>query len=89
MTVRVIYRAQFRTAASVAEEELPLSADSSLSSLWTEIVRRHPNLQPILLRDDGSRREAVLVFVNDLPAPDSHPLVTGDVVTLLAPMAGG
>jgi len=89
MTVRVIYRAQFRTAANLAEEVLPLTAGSLLTSLLTEIVRRHPSLEPLLLRDDGSRREAVLIFVNDFAADDSRPLVTGDVVTLLAPMAGG
>lgn len=89
MSVRVIYRAQFRTAANMAEEELPLSAVATLAALLTEIGRRHPSLEPLLFREDGSRREAVLIFINDITTDDSRPLVTGDVVTLLTPMAGG
>lgn len=87
MTIRVCYRAQFRTVTRKAEENFPPLAN--VAELLAEIARRYPPLSALLFHPDRTRRPWALVLVNDQPADDSQPIPANAVVTLLAPMAGG
>jgi molybdopterin converting factor small subunit len=91
MNVRVHYLAQLRAATSgVATETVELPPPAAVADLVNRLIERHGEaFRRIVVREDGQPRQPILYFVNDDQAVWSHSLHADDVVTLLAPMAGG
>lgn len=85
--IRVRYWAAARSAAGVAEEEIPVERQLSLTALLAEVVRRH---------GDSRLADVVKVcsvLVGEQPVssgdPDAVVVRPGDTVELLPPFAGG
>jgi molybdopterin converting factor small subunit len=91
MKVSINYLAQVKRAAGVAAEQVELDRPCSAPELAARLAREHgPALRALLLDADGRLQPAVLLFVGDEQVgADAAPLRDGDVVTVLAPMAGG
>ena len=91
MKVAVHYQAQLRTAAGRASTSVELPAGATLTDLIGKLVQEHDDgFRRILLDDAGRLRSSILLFVGDEQCRgQARPLRDGDVVTLLAPMAGG
>lgn len=79
MRITIHYLAQIKRAIGVATETIELEADATLHSLVQELARRHGAVFD----------SALLFFVNDEHATKETRLADNDVVTILAPMAGG
>ncbi len=93
MNIQIRYQSQIKSAAGVAGEEIELRAAAGLRELIDTVVARHGDkLRSALFAPEGKLQPTILVFVGDNQvdaADESLHLVEGDVVTLLAPMAGG
>ncbi|MCC6420317.1 MAG: MoaD family protein [Gemmataceae bacterium] len=91
MRVAVKYLAQVKQATGRASEAVELESGSSIQDLVRRLADRHGEALRRLLLRDGRLHDSILLFVGaeqvrwDSPAP----LSDGDVVTVLAPMAGG
>lgn len=77
----LLYFAQARRVTGLASEPLSTSAPLTADQLWTEILRRHPDLallHPVIR----------LARNGEFAAPDVlfHP---GDEVALIPPVSGG
>ena len=84
MKVTVRYQTQLRRALGVDSERVEVAPGCRLTDLLVQLTQRH---------GEQFRRlsAAVLCFVGDkqvMPA-QAPPLEEGEVITLLAPMAGG
>jgi molybdopterin converting factor small subunit len=91
MTITVRYKTQVKRAAGIAGEVVDVDG-GSLQQLLQHLAARHGDaFRQLLVRDDGALQESILVFVGErqVVASSAIPLRDGDVVTLLAPMAGG
>ncbi|MCI0463163.1 MAG: MoaD/ThiS family protein [Gemmataceae bacterium] len=91
MRVAVKYMAQVRQAAGRADEVLELESGCSLRDLVHRLTARHgPALERLLLSGDRLH-DSILLFVSDEQVRWETPrsLKDGDIVTVLAPMAGG
>ncbi len=94
MRLRVQYTAQLRSALGRAEEEIELPEGSNVSDLLahltTEVCRE---AAPFLLTPSGDIQPSLLVAVNAgaVLAREAQgvQIRSGDVVTLLLPIAGG
>jgi molybdopterin converting factor small subunit len=92
MKVVVRYMAQLRQAAGRAGEEIDLDGPCSLPDLLRRLAGRHGEpFGRLLLDAGGSLQPSILLFVGDEQVGAGAPvqLRDGDVITLLAPMAGG
>jgi molybdopterin converting factor small subunit len=92
MRVSVRYMTQLRTATGTAAETVDVEAPCTAADLVAQIAAHHgAALRRLLLDADGRLHPAILVFVGDVQDDprESVPLKEGDVVTLLAPVAGG
>ncbi len=92
MRITVKYMAQLKQAAGVAGETLDLPPECTIDDVGRALVERHGDLIcPILFRDNGTPHPAMLFFVGDEQVRPGVSLTfkDGDVVTILAPMAGG
>ena len=92
MKIAVKYQTQIKRAAGLGGETVELGGDGSLRNLLQELAaRRGDAFRLLVLREDGMPRDTILVFVGDhqVTARSAVALREGDVVTLLAPMAGG
>jgi molybdopterin converting factor small subunit len=92
MKIAVKYQTQIKRAAGLAGESVELGGDGSLRQLLLELAaRRGEAFRHLVLREDGMPQDAILVFVGDRQVTTSAAVALreGDVVTLLAPMAGG
>lgn len=90
--VRVRYVAQLKVAAGRHEEQVSLAAAPTLHDLLRVLAEsRGERLREFLLATDGSPRSSLVIAVGDEHAARgaNRELRAGDVVTLLAPMAGG
>jgi molybdopterin converting factor small subunit len=88
MSVTVRFSGQARDAAGVASLT---SVAARVDELLKELARANDALRPLLLRPDGSPSPSLLVVVGDeqVRVDDPRPLKTGDVVTVMTPIAGG
>jgi molybdopterin converting factor small subunit len=89
--VAIHYLAQVRRAAGRASEALDLGSGCSVQELVRYVVDRHGEaLRRLLLRGEALH-ESILLFVGEEQVRWETPvaLKEGDVVTVLAPMAGG
>lgn len=92
MRVRVNYLAQVKRAAGVAEEAADLAPEGSLRDLLAVLADRHgADFRRLVLDPQGRVQPTLLFFVGDeqLRPECDRPLRDGEVVTILAPMAGG
>ena len=85
MRITVRYMAQVKRAAGVAAEQVELPDSCLLRDLLARLAERHGEPLRQLLGP------ALLIFVGDEQANpgEAVALKDGDVVTVLAPMAGG
>jgi molybdopterin converting factor small subunit len=91
MTITVKYQTQVKRAAGIAGEVVEVDG-GSVPQLLQHLAARHGDaLRRLLICDDGAPQESILVFVGErqVAASAADLLRDGDVVTLLAPMAGG
>lgn len=93
MKLRVQYTAQLRTATGRPEEVVELPEGSSLAALLGHLAANLDGAASHLLSADGQAHRSLLIVVNDSAIASHHAaatlLRTGDVVTLLPPIAGG
>jgi len=79
--VRVVYFGMAKDLAGRKEEELSLAAPASVDDLVSETERRHAGLKRL--------RGLARVAVNDELVGDGIPLLGGERVAILPPVAGG
>lgn len=79
--MRILYFAQARRAAGISAEEFPAAKPLAAADLWTELLRRHPDLAPL--------RPATRLARNGEFAPDHATFHPGDEVALIPPVSGG
>ncbi len=91
MKVAVKYVAQVRQATGRAAEALELESSCSLQELVHRLTARHGEALRRLLLSGDTLHDSILLFVGDEQVrwETPRPLKDGDVVTVLAPMAGG
>lgn len=91
MTVTIKYMAQVKMAAGVASEQVELDQPCTAIDLVQQRAQQGGEaLRRALLRD-GRLQPTILLFVGDqqVDPASPRPLQDGDLVTVLAPMAGG
>jgi molybdopterin converting factor small subunit len=91
MTVQVRYVAQVRHAAGVGSEDVEVDGPCSVQELVARRAREREALGKVLLGPDGGLQPTILLFLGEeqVGRGEDRPLRDGDVVTVLAPMAGG
>ncbi len=92
MRIAVKYLAQVRQAAGCPAEALDVEGGCSLPELVRRVADRHGEpLRRLLLNAAGGPHDSLLLFVGDeqVRGGAAVELKDGDVVTVLAPMAGG
>jgi len=92
MRVAVQYLAQVRQAAGCASEAVELDGGCSAGELVRWLAEQHGGpLRRLLLGPAGAPHDSLLVFVGEeqVRFPAQRELHEGEVVTVLAPMAGG
>jgi molybdopterin converting factor small subunit len=92
MRITVKYMAQLRQAAGVAGEAIDIAAPCTADDLLRQLAeRRGDAFRRIVLTDEGRVQSALLLFVGDeqIRSGMLHDFHDDDVVTILAPMAGG
>lgn len=92
MKVVVRYLAQIKQAAGRAEDVLNLAGPRSPAEVIAQIARQNQDtLRSLLLNASGDVQATLLLFVNDQQVDPLQPadLREGDILTILAPMAGG
>lgn len=80
-SVRVLAFAGVRDAVGMAEFELPLSAQTTAAALLSSIVSQFPVLGPF--------QSMVRLAINGSYACAEDPVLPGDEVALIPPVAGG
>lgn len=90
MQVTVHYFAQLKRAAGVGSETVSLPSEVTLAQLVMQVAGNHDEaFRALVLDDSGQPQRALLYAVGDDQADLGRQLRNGDVVTILAPMAGG
>lgn len=94
MRLRVQYTAQLRAAVGRAEEEIDVPEGSNLAELLLRVASEMcRDAAGYLLAPGGELQPSLLVAVNDRAISTSEavtvPINSGDVVTLMPPIAGG
>ncbi len=90
MQVTLHYFAQLKRAAGAAEESVTLENGATLRDLVRRLAERHDEgFRQMVLDMVGEPQRALLYAIGDKQADLSQPLADADVVTILAPMAGG
>jgi molybdopterin converting factor small subunit len=92
MRVAVKYLAQVKQAAGCTSEAVEVDAGCSLRGLVRRLAERHGEpLCGLLLGPTGTPHDSLLVFLGDEQVrwEAARDLRDGDVITVLAPMAGG
>jgi sulfur-carrier protein len=90
MQITVHYFAQLKRAAGVAVDSVAVDASTTLAQLVTHLAGRHDGaFRSLVLDAAGLPQRSLLYAVGDDQAELDCVLRDGDVVTILAPMAGG
>lgn len=88
MKITVIYHAQIRRLAGVAEEGVELPEGATVA----DAVRRAPGAAAaaeLLFDAEGRLQPVILTVLNGVPAAPSRALRDGDTLALFSPVAGG
>jgi molybdopterin converting factor small subunit len=91
MKITVKYQTQVKRAAGIAGESVEIDG-GFLQHLLQRLAERHSDaFRRLVVQADGTPQESILVFVGERQVTSAAPVALrdGDVVTLLAPMAGG
>ncbi len=90
MQVTVHYFAQLKRAAGVSQEAGALAPGDTLAQLVRQLAQTHDDtFRAMVLDAAGQPQRALLYAVGDAQADLDRVLCDGDVITILAPMAGG
>ena len=90
MQVTVHYFAQLKRAAGVASETVTLESGVTLGQLLQRLAAQHSDTFRAMALDAAGRPLRTLLFAVGDEQADLHRVLNDhDVVTLLAPMAGG
>ena len=90
MHVTVHYLAQLKRAAGVAGETVMIEPGCTLTHLIQHLAQQHGEaFRTMALDDAGQPQRTLLYAIGDEQADLERTLRDGDVVTVLAPMAGG
>ena len=90
MQVTVNYFAQLKRAAGVGSEAVAPAPGCTLTQLVVQLAANHGNaFRAIVLDVNDQPQRALLYAVGDVQADLNRELRDGDIVTILAPMAGG
>jgi molybdopterin converting factor small subunit len=91
LRITVKYQTQVKRAVGRGVETVEVG-DGALRHLLGHLAERHGEaFRRLVLREDGTPQSSILVFVGERQVTPGAgvALEDGDVVTLLAPMAGG
>lgn len=90
MRLTVHYFAQLKRAAGVASETIVCPPNATLAQLVQRLAQVHDDsFRAMVLDAAGQPQRTLLYAVGDDQADLEHILREGDIVTILAPMAGG
>lgn len=90
MRIAVEYLAQIKRAAGVVRETTHLPDHATLENLLISLAAtRDEAFRELLLDRTGRPHRSLLFFVDGASVGPSHTLKDGDLVSVLAPMAGG
>jgi molybdopterin converting factor small subunit len=90
MRVTVHYFAQLKRAAGVASETIVVEPNATLAQLVQLLGTKHSDTFRAMAIDGAGHPQSTLLYaVGDEQADLDRVLNEGDVVTILAPMAGG
>ena len=90
MQLTVHYFAQLKRAAGVSSETVMVDPGATLAKLVQRLGQEHGDaFRAMVLDAAGQPQRTLLYAVGDEQADLEHVLREGDVVTILAPMAGG
>ena len=93
MKVTIRYQTQIKRAVGLASETVEVPDSFAVVELLHDLGRRHGDgFRRLVLKETGAPQDSILLFVGDRQLPPGEGrarLRDGDVVTLLAPMAGG
>ena len=90
MQVTVHYFAQLKRAAGVSSESIALAPGCTLTQLVQQLAQNHDGVFRAMMLDATNQPQRTLLYaVGDAQADLDRVLCDGDVVTILAPMAGG
>lgn len=92
MQVTVKYMAQLKQAAGTGRETVEVTAGCTVPTLLRDLAGKRPDaFRRIVLDAQGNLQPCLLFFVHEeqVRPEEQRELRDGDVVTVLAPMAGG
>jgi molybdopterin converting factor small subunit len=92
MSVTIEYSAQIQRALGLASERIELGSNRTVQGIMEALAHRHGERFRNFAQDDGgTRRGQLLLAVNDEQVFYDTPLELrdGDVLRIMAPMAGG
>jgi len=91
--ITVRYQTQIKRAVGLVSETVDIGPSCAVPELLRQLAQRHgESFRRLVLKDTGMPHDSILMFVGDrqLTAEAGQVwLHDGDVLTLLAPMAGG
>lgn len=92
MQVTVKYMAQLKQAAGASKETVAVNLGCTVQTLLRDLAAKRPEaFRRIVLDAQGNLQPCLLFFVQEeqVRPEEQRELCDGDVVTVLAPMAGG
>ncbi len=89
MNLTVYYQAQLRQLAGVASEVVTLPEYATVLDLLCHLTQRRGHLASLLLSEARTKRQSLLLFVQDRQVDEQHVLHSGDEIVLMTPIAGG
>lgn len=90
MRITFEYLAQLKRAVGTSRETLDLPDGSTLGLALRHLAQLHGVAFSQLVLDEAQKpNPSLLFFVGEEQADSDRPLQDGDVITILAPMAGG
>ncbi len=90
MQITIKYMAQLKQAAAVAGESVEVESPCAVENIVRLLAQRHgETFRRIVLDGQDRVQPALLLFVGEDQVRPDYVFQDGDVLTILAPMAGG